>query len=90
MKRSARSLFMERFTVWFREMGTARWAYAAGAVYVVVMLLFVMWPKEQAKNEGLMPASQQMEIVPEEERLNIPRYEQAEPEQGRPATAREF
>jgi hypothetical protein len=90
MKRSARSLFLERFTVWFRELGTARWACAAGGAYALLMVLFVVWPRETATSEGLAPASQQMEIVPEEERLDLPKYDSMQPEVMSPATTREF
>ncbi|NNC90508.1 MAG: hypothetical protein HKN82_18795 [Akkermansiaceae bacterium] len=45
MKTSARSLFVERLTVWFRELGMAKWAYGAGLAYAALMVGFVLWPK---------------------------------------------
>ena len=45
LKRSARSLFLERFSVWFKELGMAKWAYGAGVAYAALMIGFVAWPK---------------------------------------------
>lgn len=90
MRRSARSLFLERFTVWFREMGSARWAYAAGGAYALLMVLFFVWPKEAPKNENLAPASRQMEIVPEAERLDMPEFDPASGTAIPSGSAREF
>ena len=42
LRRSARSLFFERLTVWLREMGPAKWAYAVGGAYALLMLGFVL------------------------------------------------
>jgi hypothetical protein len=90
LKRSARSLLLERLTVWFREMGSVRWVYAAGAAYVAVLALFVMWPKGGAAQEDLTPASRQMELIPEEDRLNIPPFEPGQQGGTEPGATREF
>jgi hypothetical protein len=89
MRRSARSLFLERLSVWFREMGSARWALGAAVGYAALMVLLFAWPKGAPGNEGLAPASRQMEI-PEEERVNIPPFDPAQPEVANPGAAREF
>jgi hypothetical protein len=45
LKCSARSLFVERLSVWLREMGIAKWAYGAGLAYAALMVGFLMWPQ---------------------------------------------
>jgi hypothetical protein len=45
VKRSARSLFMERLSVWFKELGMAKWAYGAGVAYAALMVGFMAWPR---------------------------------------------
>ncbi len=60
MKRSARSLFLERLSVWFREMGSAKWAFAAGTAYALLMVLFFVWPKTPPADNVLEPASLEM------------------------------
>ena len=45
LKRSARSLFLERLSVWFKELGMAKWAYGAGVAYAALMIGFVAWPR---------------------------------------------
>ena len=69
MKRSARSLFFERVSVWLREMGGAKWMYAAGAAYALVMIAFFAWPKKSPSTEMLQPAS--MEFPKEDKVLNL-------------------
>ncbi|MDE0595849.1 MAG: hypothetical protein OSB65_11440 [Roseibacillus sp.] len=53
MKRSARSLFMERIAVWIREMGSAKWIYGAGIGYALLMVGFFVWPKDTQAKDGL-------------------------------------
>ncbi len=67
MKRSARSLFMERLSVWFREMGAAKWAYAVGGAYALLMVGFVLWPRPQAA-EGILPGDRSLQGATQEER----------------------
>ena len=67
MKRSARSLFMERLSVWFREMGAAKWAYAAGGAYALLMLGFVFWPRPQGA-DGTLPGDRSLQGATQEER----------------------
>jgi hypothetical protein len=45
VKRSARSLFMERLSVWLKELGMAKWAYGAGVAYAALMVGFMAWPR---------------------------------------------
>jgi hypothetical protein len=45
MSRSARSLFMERIAVWFKELGAVKYAYGAGLAYAVLFLAFSAWPR---------------------------------------------
>ena len=45
MNRSARSLFFERVTVWFRELGAVKYDYGAGLAYAALMLAFFAWPR---------------------------------------------
>ena len=88
MKRSARSLFLERLTVWFREMGSARWLYVGGAAYAAVMVLFFAWPKETPGNESLSPASQQLPL-PGADR-DVLQFDSGKPKEIEPASVREF
>lgn len=44
MNRSARSLFMERVSVWFRELGAIKYAYGAALAYGMLFLAFSVWP----------------------------------------------
>ena len=45
MNCSARGLFMERISVWFKELGAIKYAYGAGLAYAVLFLAFSVWPK---------------------------------------------
>lgn len=69
MKRSARSLFVERMVVWLREMGTAKWIYGAAVAYALVMVGFFAWPKEPPSQDLLQPASAEYPL--EEEVLRL-------------------
>ena len=58
MKRSARSLLVERVGVWLREMEGAKWLYCAGTAYALVIVGLLTWPKETTGKEGVVePAS---------------------------------
>ena len=70
MKRSARSLLMERAGVWLREMGGAKWIYCAGTAYALVIVGLLTWPEEIAGREGIEPASLE---VPEQKPLPFER-----------------
>ena len=56
VKRSARSLFMERLSVWFKELGMARWAYGAGVAYAALMVGFLAWPRGGGEDLTAKPA----------------------------------
>lgn len=45
MSCSARRLFFERIAVWFRELGSVKYAYGAGLAYAAIMLAFFAWPQ---------------------------------------------
>ena len=46
MSHSARSLFVERIAVWFRELGAVKYAYGAGLAYALIMLVSIFaWPR---------------------------------------------
>ena len=68
MKRSARSLLLERMGVWLREMGGPKWAYGAGAAYVLVIVGLFAWPRGNASKEGIEPVSLE---VPEQKVLHF-------------------
>ena len=55
VKRSARSLFMERLSVWFKELGMAKWAYGAGVAYAALMVGFMAWPRGGAEGPTAAP-----------------------------------
>lgn len=57
LKRSARSLLVERVGVWLREMEGAKWIYCGGAAYALVIVGLLTWPKETTGKEGIEPAS---------------------------------
>ena len=83
MKRSGRSLFVERVTVWLREMGSVKWFYGAGVAYALVMVGFFAWPKQTPTNELLQPAS--MEFPKEEKVLQLEPSRREEEEPSKPA-----
>ena len=56
LKRSARSLFAERLSVWFRELGMAKWAYGAGVAYAALMVGFMAWPRGGPDDKLASPA----------------------------------
>jgi hypothetical protein len=56
LKRSARSLLLERLQVWFRELGMAKWAYGAGVAYAALMIAFVAWPRNDQPSSVTAPA----------------------------------
>ena len=68
MKRSARSLLMERVGVWLREMGRTKWMYGAGAAYALLIIGFFAWPKGNVQKEGVEPVSWE---VPEQKVLHF-------------------
>jgi len=57
MKRSARSLLLERMGVWLREMEGLKWIYCAATAYVLVMVGLFCWPENKAGRELIEPAS---------------------------------
>ena len=57
MKRSARSLLMERVGVWLRELEGAKWVCCAGTAYALVIVALLTWPKGSTEKEGIEPAS---------------------------------
>lgn len=57
MKRSARSLLMERVGVWLRETGGAKWIYCAGTAYALVIVGLLNWPEKTTGKEVIEPAS---------------------------------
>ena len=68
LKCSARSLFAERVSVWLREMGMAKWAYGAGLAYALLMVGFLLWPRDggvehQANTPVLSGGSRTLEQV---------------------------
>ena len=77
MKRSARSLFFERVTVWFRELGGSKWIYGAGLGYAMLMVAFLAWPKGGGEGEQVTPVSWE---VPEHKVIHFePAADEAEP-----------
>lgn len=84
MKRSARSLFMERLSVWFREMGSAKWAYGAGLAYAVAMVGFFAWPKGESGHELHLPGDRALEGASHERIIDMtPGERKAEEEPSR-------
>ena len=71
LKRSARSLFMERLSVWFKELGMAKWAYGAGVAYAALMIGFVAWPKGADTPTADLPGNRNLEHVDGQELLLI-------------------
>lgn len=86
MKRSARSLFLERMGVWLREMGGSKWAYGAGAAYVLVIAGLFAWPRGRDGKEGIEPVSLE---VPEQKALHFEGERSGEKE-NEPPKATEF
>ncbi len=82
MKRSARSLLLERISVWFREMGSAKWIDGAGAAYALVMVGFFVWPKDSSPNDGVEPVSWE---IPEQKVLHFEPVKKDEEEPEKPA-----
>ena len=85
-----RLTILERLTVWFREMGSVRWAYAAGGAYALLMVLFFVWPKGTPSDDSLMPASQQQSLAPGAEPLNVLEFDPVAKEPEVPASQQEF
>jgi len=81
MKRSARSLLLERMGVWLREMGGSKWSYGAGAAYVLVIVGLFAWPRGSASKEGIEPVSLE---VPEQKVLNFEAEGSGKKEDGSP------
>lgn len=83
LKRSARSLFMERLSVWFKELGMAKWAYGAGVAYAALMIAFVAWPKGNDSSSAVapeLPGNRSLEHVDHEKPLLSPQDREEEPE----------
>lgn len=53
LKRSARSLLVERLGVWFREMGRVKWIYAAVVVCFLAASASFIWPGGRTSAEVL-------------------------------------
>ena len=53
LKRSARSLLVERLGVWFREMGRVKWIYAAVVVCSLIASVSFIWPGGRTSAEML-------------------------------------
>lgn len=51
LKRSARSLLLERLGVWFREMGKLRWIYAAVGACLLIAAGSLVWPGSRTSTE---------------------------------------
>lgn len=75
LKRSARSLLVERLSVWFKELGMAKWAYGAGVAYAALMLAFVAWPKGDGNSSADLPGNGTREHVDYE--MPVPPKEEA-------------
>ena len=86
MKRSARSLLLERMGVWLRERGGSKWAYGAGAAYVLVIVGLFAWPRGNASKEGIEPVSLE---VPEQKVLHF-EAERSGKKENEPPKATEF
>jgi len=73
LRRSARSLLLERVSVWLREMGPAKWAYAGGLAYVAVLVGFLLlWLPGEGDREGLMlPGRRALEGAAQERVLHF-------------------
>ena len=82
MKRSARSLLFERIGVWFREMGSAKWIYGAGAAYALLLVGFFVWPKDSAANDRVEPVSWE---IPEQKVLHFEPVKKDDEEPEKPA-----
>ncbi len=83
LKRSARSLLMERLSVWFKELGMAKWAYGAGVAYATLMLAFVAWPKGDGNSSAAgpdLPGNRTLEQVDLEKSAVDPKKEAPEPD----------
>ena len=53
LHRSSTSLFFERVSTWFREVGSVKWVAGAGVAYAALMLGILLWPA----GPGTMPDS---------------------------------
>ena len=51
LKRSARSLLLERLGVWFREMGKLIWIYAAVGACLLIAAGSLVWPGGRTPTE---------------------------------------
>ena len=71
LKRSARSLFFERVSVWMKEMGAAKWAYGAGLAYGVLMAGLVVWSRGGSGEELRLPGDRGLEGAGHEEVLHF-------------------
>jgi hypothetical protein len=80
LKRSARSLLMERMSVWFKELGMAKWAYGAGVAYAALMIAFVAWPKGGTDASASNPDVPTLEPVAHEKPVVDQEKDDAEPE----------
>jgi|TARA_B100000959_G_scaffold221069_1_gene233751 hypothetical protein len=86
MRRSARSLLLERMGVWLQEMGGAKWIYGAGAAYALVIVSLFAWPRGNASKEGIEPVSLE---VPEQKVLHF-ESERSGKKENEPPKATEF
>ncbi|MBK1792539.1 hypothetical protein [Persicirhabdus sediminis] len=47
LQQSAHELFIERLATWFSCLGRVKWAYAGGAAFAAIALLFTLQPDDQ-------------------------------------------
>ena len=87
MKTSARSLFMERLTVWFRELGMAKWAYGAGLAYAALMIGFVLWPRGGHEAPVVKPGTTEL---PGDRTLEHVEFQKAAPDSEEESVLEEF
>ena len=76
MNHSARSLFIERAMVWFRELGAIKYAYGAGIAYAAIMIAFFAWPRGEgsktAEGETLSGNRQLEHVEFEKKKVVVP------------------
>ena len=44
LQKSSTSLFIERVSTWFREVGSVKWVAGAGVAYAALMVGILLWP----------------------------------------------
>jgi len=65
LERSSFSLMLDRVSLWLREVGNVRWAYAAGVAYALLLLGLFFWPHgDPTMNQPLAPVVNEQIVVP--------------------------